>query len=365
MKIKTSQKALTTIISSVLILTPSKINAEIKDITGDVKALTTVNIRYSNEVASEKLGIITKNETAKLILSYDNNWLLINYNDKIGFVHKDYFEIDEKSNKNYTHIKNNDIVYTTTSLNFRLGPSIDDKKIETIKKGEELIVLATTNNEWYLVKYKQNIGYVKKEYTLSLKEEIKNIYPNITNIEIEKIGYANKDTFLIKTPLTNEIITTVTKYESFRILEETENHYLIKINNQIGYVNKINVNEINGTYIIIDISDQKIVLFKNNEAIITSNITTGKISTPTNIGLFKIYAKQKNRYLTGEDYQTFVSYWMPFDGGIGLHGATWRTKFGGQIYKKNGSHGCVNLPPEIAKEIYEKVEVGTKVLVHK
>ena len=36
----------------------------------------------------------------------------------------------------------------------------------------------------------------------------------------------------------------------------------------------------------------------------------------------------------------------------------------GDIYINNGSHGCVNLPHNAAKEIYETVDTGTMVLVH-
>ena len=56
---------------------------------------------------------------------------------------------------------------------------------------------------------------------------------------------------------------------------------------------------------------------------------------------------------------------MPFNGGIGLHDASWRSKFGGNIYVNNGSHGCVNIPPEYADDIFEIVNKGTKVLVQK
>lgn len=35
------------------------------------------------------------------------------------------------------------------------------------------------------------------------------------------------------------------------------------------------------------------------------------------------------------------------------------------IYIYNGSHGCVNLPYDAAKIIYENTDVGTPVLVHK
>ena len=55
---------------------------------------------------------------------------------------------------------------------------------------------------------------------------------------------------------------------------------------------------------------------------------------------------------------------MPFNGGIGFHDASWRTEFGGTIYKTNGSHGCVNLPKEAAKQIFLNIDQGTMVRVH-
>ena len=74
--------------------------------------------------------------------------------------------------------------------------------------------------------------------------------------------------------------------------------------------------------------------------------------------------KQRNATLKGENYSTPVSYWMPFNGGIGLHDAYWRSSFGGTIYKTNGSHGCINLPPAVAKTIYENISAGTAVLCY-
>lgn len=56
---------------------------------------------------------------------------------------------------------------------------------------------------------------------------------------------------------------------------------------------------------------------------------------------------------------------MPYNGGEGLHDASWRYSFGTENYKTSGSHGCINLPPQVADEIYNNSEVGTKVLVHK
>ena len=55
---------------------------------------------------------------------------------------------------------------------------------------------------------------------------------------------------------------------------------------------------------------------------------------------------------------------MPFNGGIGLHDSNWRSTFGGDIYKTNGSHGCINLPTDAAKLIYETVEIGYPVVCY-
>ena len=69
-------------------------------------------------------------------------------------------------------------------------------------------------------------------------------------------------------------------------------------------------------------------------------------------------------YLVGTGYRSYVNYWMPFNGGIGLHDATWRSEFGGDIYMYDGSHGCVNLPLANAGVIYNNVSAGTKVIVY-
>jgi lipoprotein-anchoring transpeptidase ErfK/SrfK len=53
---------------------------------------------------------------------------------------------------------------------------------------------------------------------------------------------------------------------------------------------------------------------------------------------------------------------MPIKGSVGIHDADWRSSFGGEIYKTNGSHGCINTPPKMMAELYEMVEIGTPVI---
>lgn len=121
-----------------------------------------------------------------------------------------------------------------------------------------------------------------------------------------------------------------------------------------------------GSYIEIDLSSQKLYLYKDGERLLSTSLVSGSVAedccTPT--GVYSIYAKQTDRYLTGEDYRSYVNYWMPFLGGYGLHDATWRSSFGGTIYYYDGSHGCVNLPKSAAKTIYNNVSVGTRVILY-
>ena len=121
-----------------------------------------------------------------------------------------------------------------------------------------------------------------------------------------------------------------------------------------------------GSYVEVDLSSQKLYLYKNGERLLSTNLVSGCVAeghrTPT--GVYSIYAKQTDRYLTGADYRSFVHYWMPFLGGYGLHDASWRSSFGGDIYLYDGSHGCVNLPSSAAKTIYNNVSVGTKVILY-
>lgn len=166
--------------------------------------------------------------------------------------------------------------------------------------------------------------------------------------------------------LEGNVITVIDKCQKLMKIEDNGDWSVIKYNDQVGYVNNKYIETLPTNYIEVDISDQNIKYHIENELLLDSDVVTGKLNiNDTRIGMFEIYSRETSRYLTGPGYRSYVNYWMPFDGGIGLHDALWRDEFGGDIYINSGSHGCVNLPLEIAETIYENSEVGTKVLVHK
>ncbi len=116
----------------------------------------------------------------------------------------------------------------------------------------------------------------------------------------------------------------------------------------------------------INLTAQHLFLYKDGVLLLESDLVSGSLARgdDTPPGVYGITYKQRNAVLTNEDYRTPVSWWMPFNRNIGLHDAGWRRSFGGSIYRTNGSHGCINLPPSAAEEIYQNIEKGTAVICY-
>lgn len=120
------------------------------------------------------------------------------------------------------------------------------------------------------------------------------------------------------------------------------------------------------TYLDVDISAQTVYLVQNGEVVystpmVSGNVTSGYV-TPT--GIYYVSWKTTDWHM--KKYNVDVAYWMPIDDstGVGLHDASWRSSFGGTIYQGNGSHGCINLPYDAAKYLYNNTSVGIPVIVH-
>ena len=127
------------------------------------------------------------------------------------------------------------------------------------------------------------------------------------------------------------------------------------------------------TYVETDLTAQHVYMIKDGAVVWDAPCVTGNVSKnyTTPPGLYSLTYKQRDRILRGQkkadgkyEYETPVSYWMPFNGGIGFHDANWRSKFGGAIYQTSGSHGCVNLPPAKAAALYDLVYTGIPVICY-
>lgn len=127
-------------------------------------------------------------------------------------------------------------------------------------------------------------------------------------------------------------------------------------------------NDIGNTYVEVSIAQQRMWCYVDGVCIVDTPVVTGTETVEDRMtprgGVWSIDAKMTDYNLVGEDYDSHVDYWLPFNGNVGIHDADWRTEFGGSIYKTSGSHGCVNTPFAAAKKIYSNVSIGVPVIVY-
>lgn len=124
--------------------------------------------------------------------------------------------------------------------------------------------------------------------------------------------------------------------------------------------------DIGSTYVEIDYTNQHLWFYKKGALVAETDIVSGNLSRNNGSpdGVFKIVYKERNATLVGEGYSSPVDYFMPFAYNVGLHDASWRSKFGEQIYLTSGSHGCINMPGDVAETIYESIKIGTPVIAY-
>ena len=132
------------------------------------------------------------------------------------------------------------------------------------------------------------------------------------------------------------------------------------------------INDLGDTYIEVDLTEQYMWYYQDGNVIFESDIVSGLASDPkrkTPPGIFTLYYKKSPDVLRGTkkpdgtySYEQPVTYWMPFNGGIGFHDADWQPYFGGDRYLTGGSHGCINMPPDKAGELYNIIQYNVPIV---
>ncbi|MBQ6455984.1 MAG: L,D-transpeptidase family protein [Mogibacterium sp.] len=122
------------------------------------------------------------------------------------------------------------------------------------------------------------------------------------------------------------------------------------------------------TFILIDKSDQTLYYYEDMQFNMAAGVVTGlKGVYDTPRGTYYLRNKLRNIYLTGPTWRSYVNYWMAFIGSsYGIHDATWRSGWefdDRDVYKYDGSHGCVNMSLSEASKLYYRVSIGTTVIV--
>ncbi len=117
------------------------------------------------------------------------------------------------------------------------------------------------------------------------------------------------------------------------------------------------------------ISEQMLYYYENRTLILSSPVVTGNgnITDATPTGYFSIRKMKQDSWLVGAGYEEHVDYWIGFDetGRIyGLHDASWRDEFGGDIWLTDPSRGCVNMPLSKISQLWDYVDIGTEVHIY-
>ena len=137
-------------------------------------------------------------------------------------------------------------------------------------------------------------------------------------------------------------------------------------------------------YIDVDISEQHARMYIDGELVWETDVVTGQPDgvhdTPQgvfyvsehetdvtlfNAGTIKEGEEYENGYNPEDGWESHVDFWIAYDGGErGFHNSDWRWQFGGDIYTWYGSHGCINMDYEPARQLYELTELGDAVVIH-
>src|SRR3989344_217454 len=171
-----------------------------------------------------------------------------------------------------------------------------------------------------------------------------------------------------------------TAYFDGGVVNIPEDVFDIKASKVLGVANE-------ERWIEVDLSEQRLKAWDGAKLFLETLVSTGLPWYPTPTGEFRIWIKLRATKMEGGNgkhyyYLPNVPYVMYFQNsdvpgwrGYGLHGTYWHNDFGTQR-----SHGCVNLPTEIAKELYywtspvlpegkstvyaDEGNLGTKIVIH-
>lgn len=304
------------------------------------------------EVEGNKLDYnILKEEIVKAIYSKKDELVL----DNNFYILPEIRENDPKLNKEIADVK----VIESLSYDFNINGY--DKKLE----GREFVEMFNFDDKNATVEldYDKIHAYVEEiaDQTNTYGRDRKFNATGIGEITVNPGVYG----FILDVNATvDNIYKLVNERKSGTIEPEYERR---------GFTREADGTDIGNTYIEVDLSRQYLWYYLDGQVIFESNLVSGNLSEGalTNVGVGSILSKERDSTLKGENfdgvtrYETPVKYRMPIGwDGEGFHDGWWRGAFGGAIYQTDGSHGCLNLPDETARMMFEMVEHNTPVVVY-
>ncbi|MGC4191192.1 MAG: SH3 domain-containing protein [Thermomicrobiales bacterium] len=138
---------------------------------------------------------------------------------------------------------------------------------------------------------------------------------------------------------------------------------------QAGFISTTYLTGISGAtgelWVDVNLSTQYMIVYRGGTRVLGTYVSTGRPGFDTPTGTFHINAKLTSQTMSGviggEYYNVPNVPWVMYftDRGHALHGTYWHNNFGYTM-----SHGCVNLPLDVAAWLYAQAPIGMRVVVH-
>jgi lipoprotein-anchoring transpeptidase ErfK/SrfK len=340
----------------------------------------TAEVSYDNNLLQEKLDNLSCTDSKNVLepknpsFKYSNNgYEVVNevngnkinksvlYDNVVKAILKGQTTIDLESLKCYLTPKYTVKSKETTEIKNTLNKYVSSKITYTFGDSKESID-ASTINKWLTVNEDFKVAFDEekvKEYVKKLSNTYGTVGKTRSFVTSSggtiNIGGGDYGWDIDSTKETQALIAAIKEGKT----TTKEPTYIQKAASHSS-------NDIGNTYVEVDMGRQHLSFYKNGSLVVQGDVVTGNVSNghPTPEGIYRLKYKEKNATLKGQDYNSPVEYWMPFNGGIGIHDASWRSQFGGSIYMTDGSHGCVNSPYDLAKTVFDNIEEGTPVVCY-
>jgi hypothetical protein len=115
-------------------------------------------------------------------------------------------------------------------------------------------------------------------------------------------------------------------------------------------------------WISIDLDSQYLTAWEGDEVVMGTSVKSGKYGYDTPPGVWRTYEKVANEHMAGVDYDYLDVAWTQYftPNRAAIHSAYWHNDYNG----RPGSHGCVNVRPEVGKDLFMWAPLGITVVTH-
>jgi uncharacterized protein YraI len=252
---------------------------------------------------------------------------------------------------------------TTTDLNLRAGPGTGTAVRRSIPSGASVLVHSgPENGVWYAISFAGLSGYAHGGYLVQ-RSNLPRLSIVTVTVDVNLRAEPSK---------TSAIRGVVPRGAKVWISAKpiAGGWRQVSYGDLSGYVLSDGFTRTLGNggakRIVVDLSEQWLYAYEGGEEVLRAPVSTGRDDFNTPVGPHRVQWKAALRTMTGtSNGETWsvpdVPHAMYINSrGVALHGTYWHTRFGSGVRL---SHGCVNLPLEVAALLYDWVAVGTNVEV--